>query len=71
MELHGMYLLALQDKDKKRARRLVEKQKEMARCFEMGRYYEISSGLELAAAEKDTAEASGEAAAETDQSTQQ
>lgn len=55
MELHGMYLLALQDKDKKRARRLVEKQKEMARCFEMGRYHEISSGLELAAAEKDAA----------------
>ncbi len=53
MELHGMYMLALQDNDRKRARRLVDKQKELARCFEMGKYYEISSGLELAALEKD------------------
>lgn len=54
MELHGMYMLALQDNDRKRAHRLVDKQKELARCFEMGKYYEISSGLELATLEKDT-----------------
>lgn len=54
MELHGMYILALQDNDRKRAHRLVDKQKELARCFEMGKYYEISSGLELATLEKDT-----------------
>lgn len=54
MELHGMYMLALQDNDRKRAHRLVDKQKELARCFEMGEYYEISSGLELATLEKDT-----------------
>lgn len=53
MELHGMYMLALQDNDRKRAHRLVDKQKELARCFEMGKYYEISSGLELATLEKD------------------
>lgn len=54
MELHGMYMLALQYNDRKRAHRLVDKQKELARCFEMGKYYEISSGLELATLEKDT-----------------
>ncbi len=53
MELHGMYMLALQDNDRKRAHRLVDKQKELAKCFEMGKYYEISSGLELATLEKD------------------
>ena len=53
-ELHGIYMLALQDNDRNRAHRLVDKQKELARCFEMGKYYEISSGLELATLEKDT-----------------
>lgn len=51
--LHGLYQLALEEKDLKRARRLVEKLSEAARCFEMGRYYEISSGLELAVMEED------------------
>lgn len=54
MELHGVYMLALQDNDKNRAYKLVDKQKELARCFEMGKYYEISSGLELATLEKDS-----------------
>lgn len=53
LELHGMYLLALQDNDRKRAHKLVDKQRDLARCFEMGRYYEASSGLELATLEKD------------------
>jgi len=53
MELHGMYMLALQENDRKRAHRLVDKQKELARCFEMGKYYEISNGLDLATLEKD------------------
>ncbi|MCI8560237.1 MAG: helix-turn-helix domain-containing protein [Dorea sp.] len=54
MELHGMYMLALQDNDRSRAHRLVDKQKELARCFEMGKYYEISNGLELATLEKNS-----------------
>lgn len=54
MELHGMYMLALQDNDRERAHRLVDKQKELARCFEMGKYYEISNGLDLATLEKDS-----------------
>lgn len=53
LELHGMYMLALQDNDRKRAHRLIDKQKELARCFEMGKYYEVSGGLELATIEKD------------------
>lgn len=53
MELHGMYMLALQDGDRKRARRFTEKQKDLAKFFEMGRYYEVSSELELAVLEED------------------
>lgn len=52
-ELHGMYMLALKESSQKRAHRLIDKQKELAKCFEMGKYYEISSGLELATLEKD------------------
>lgn len=51
--LQGMYLLAMHDGDMERAHRLVEKQREMAGCFEMGSYHEVSSGLELAIMEKD------------------
>lgn len=53
MELHGMYLLAMHEGDWKRARMLTEKKCELAKCFEMGKYYEVSGRLELAAAEKD------------------
>lgn len=52
-ELHGMYLLALQSGDRERARMLVAKQAETARCFEMGRYHEVFCELELAVLEKD------------------
>lgn len=53
MELHGMYMLAVQSGDMKKAHRLVEKQAEMARCFEMGKYHEVSCRLEMASLEKD------------------
>lgn len=53
MGLHGMYLLAMRENDRQKARWLVDKQKELARCFEMGKYYEVSCGLELAALEQD------------------
>ena len=52
-QLQGMYALALQEKDRKKAHFLVDKQVEMAKCFDMGRYYEVSPGLELAVQEKD------------------
>ena len=54
MELHGMYMIALKEEDKMKAQKLVDKQKELAHCFEMGKYYEISSGLELATIERDS-----------------
>lgn len=53
MSLHGMYSLAVRDNDMERTHRLVEKQQKMAACFEMGRYHEVSDGLELATMEKD------------------
>lgn len=52
-ELHQMYLLALRNDDRKRAHWLTDKKVELARCFEMGEYYEVSDRLELAALEKD------------------
>ena len=54
LELHGMYQLALQNNDMARAHRYADKQAELARCFEMGKYYEVSSQLEIATLEKDT-----------------
>lgn len=52
-EFHGMYLLAVQSGDLERARWLTDKQAALARCFEMGRYYEVSCRLELATLERD------------------
>lgn len=51
--LHGLYQLALEEKDLKRAGKFVEKLSEAARFYEMGRYYEVSSGLDLAVMEQD------------------
>lgn len=51
--LHGIYQLAAREKDMKKARLVIEKQEELARWFEMGKYHEISIRLELAELEKD------------------
>ncbi|MCM1046974.1 MAG: helix-turn-helix domain-containing protein [Clostridiales bacterium] len=53
MELHGMYMLALKSDDTERARMLLDKQEELAKCFEMGAYHEISCRLESVVKEKD------------------
>lgn len=53
LELHGMYMLALEEDDRERAHRLIRKQQELARCFDMGKYYEAPCELELAVLEKD------------------
>ena len=53
MELHGIYLLALKSNDMEKARSIVQKQAEAAKFFEMGKYYEVSDRLEIAAMEKD------------------
>lgn len=46
--LNGMYRLAIRENDKERAHMLAAKQEEAAACFEMGRYYEVSSRLDIA-----------------------
>ena len=43
--------------DYQRASMLADKQKELAQCFEMGKYHEVSSGLDLAMQEKDADQA--------------
>ena len=53
MVLYNLFWLAMEEEDKAKARYLVEKQSQMAKVFEMGRYNEICVRLELAAAEKE------------------
>lgn len=54
MTLNGMYRLAIQENNMDRAHMLAAKQEEMAVCFEMGRYYEVTGRLDIAVFEKDT-----------------
>lgn len=49
----SLYRMALQDQNMEKARALAEKQSQLARIFEMGKYNEVSLKLDLAAAEKD------------------
>ncbi len=53
MVFQSMYVLAMQDNDREKACMLVEKQRELAKIFEMGEYHEASCRLELATADKD------------------
>jgi len=53
MVFNSIYMLAMQDDNLSKAHKMVEKQQELARLFEMGTYYEVSSVLELALKEKD------------------
>lgn len=50
---NGLYQLAMQENDRQKAHLMVEKQRDMSRLFEMGKYQEFSWGLELATLEKD------------------
>lgn len=50
--LHGMYQLARKENDRERAGRLAEKQGELARCFEMGEFYEVVPQLDFAVLEQ-------------------
>lgn len=50
---HSIFMLAMQEDDHQKAHFIVEKQKQLARLFEMGEYYEQSVGLDLAATEAD------------------
>lgn len=51
--LWRLELMAMKEEDYKTAHLLVDKLRELARVFEMGRYQEYSWGLDLAVAEKD------------------
>ena len=51
--LQGLYLLALQENNFEKAHLFADKQSEAARCFDMGRYHEAASQLEIATLEKD------------------
>ncbi|MGI6070580.1 MAG: helix-turn-helix domain-containing protein [Blautia sp.] len=51
--LNGLHILAVQDNQLERAQMLVDKQKNLARLMEMGRYMEAAPGLELALHKKD------------------
>lgn len=51
--LHGIYMIDLRNKKSDKAHMIAEKQTELARLFDMGRYYEVSPHLELAVLERD------------------
>lgn len=51
--LYNICMLAMKEHDTKKANMLAEKQKLLARLFDMGEYYEVSWGLQLAVEEKD------------------
>lgn len=53
MVLQNIYILAMEDKDREKAHKLVDKQSNLAHIFEMGEYHEVSWRLDLLAAEKD------------------
>ena len=53
LTLNSIYMLAVQEKYMEKAHMMVEKQGELAKLFEMGKYHEIAGELELAVAEKD------------------
>lgn len=53
MMLGSIEMMAAQEQDMDKLRMIVEKQSALAKVFEMGEYYEVSCGLELATMEKD------------------
>lgn len=52
MVFQNMYILTMKDKDKEKAYKFVEKQKELAEIFEMGKYHEESCRLDWVTTEK-------------------
>ena len=53
MVFNSICALAMESDDLTKAHKYVTKQQELAKLFEMGKYYEASCGLELAVLEKD------------------
>ena len=54
--MHSIFMLAMEEGKMEKARQLVDKQQQMAKLFEMGRYNEISVKLELVTEEKNVEE---------------
>lgn len=50
---NNIYMLAVSEKNMEKAHKMVDKQEELARLFEAGRYQEVSPRLDLATLEKD------------------
>lgn len=50
---NSIYMLAVNEGDMEKAHKMVDKQEELARLFEVGRYQEVSARLDLATLEKD------------------
>ncbi|MBQ8802299.1 MAG: helix-turn-helix transcriptional regulator [Tyzzerella sp.] len=50
---NGIYMLAVSEGNMEKARKMIDKQEELARFFEVGRYQEVSPRLDLATLEKD------------------
>lgn len=50
-----LYLISMKKEDHERAKRYLDKQSEMARTFEMGKYNEMAGYLDFAVAQKDVA----------------
>lgn len=53
MVFQGMLTPAMEEPDKAKAHMLVKKQRDLAKLFEMGKYYEVCYGFDLAVAERD------------------
>lgn len=53
MTLNSLYALSLEDQRYDRAHLFTDKQEELAKLFEMGKYHEVSSKLDLATTEQD------------------
>lgn len=53
MVFNSICALAIESNNFNKAHKFVSKQQKLARLFEMGKYYEVSCGLELAILEKD------------------
>ena len=53
MTLSNLYLLSMEEQNLVKAHLFTDKQQELAKLFEMGKYHEISCRLDLATAEKD------------------
>ena len=53
MTLNSLYMLSIEEQNFAKAHLFTDKQRELAKLFEMGKYHEVACKLNLATAEKD------------------